>query len=658
MTGSATTYLSGGSNAILGTFAARYLNSSFNIAIGREALQSTDGAAALFNGYNVAIGYQALTALTTGTNNSAIGRVAGNTITTGSNNTFVGSGAGGTATGQYQIALGLNAVVTASNLGAWGGVTNATRTDQGIGTFTPLARLHIETLAAGNKGLYIAGFASQTANLLQIDATTSGTNYVTVGAAGSVGIGTAAPTQSLHIQNGIRLTGRFFDNNNSSGTTGQVLAATASGLAWTSAGSGTISGSASASQIAYFASASNIAGISTFVYLNGNVGIGTATPTQNLHVQTGARFNGPIYDSNNSAGGAGQILSSTVTGVAWTNAGAGGGGTITGSVAANQVAFGIAANSIQGSNNLWFNGSSLGIGTSSVTQTLTVQGNATVSGITTSGTFSGSGSLITSLNASNLAAGTVPSSTISGTYSGITSVGTLSQLFVSGFSTVYSLWLDAQVYDINNSSGSTGNILSSIGVGVAWSSTTSLGIVTGTAAANQISYWSNSNQITGISTFVIVNGNVGIGTASPQQTLHTIGTARVDGTLILNANSTDTKTQRIFAGASISTTSTSFITVASINVPTGYQLSIEGKSNGWFSTTLNEAGTFFAVFFNSVGITSAVGSTDIMSKYTGSSGNFTLSASGANVQIQVKADSGSNLWFWKTQYDYLLTQNT
>ena len=195
-------------------------------------------------------------------------------------------------------------------------------------------------------------------------------------------------------------------------------------------------------------------------------------------------------------------------------------------------------------------------------------------------------------------------------------------------------------------------------MGVAWSSTTSLGIVTGTAAANQISYWSDSNQITGISTFVIVNGNVGIGTVSPQQTLHTIGTTRVDGTLILNANSTDTKTQRIFAGASISTTSTSFITVASINVPTGYQLSIEGKANGWFSTTLNEAGTFFAVFFNSVGITSAVGSTDIMSKYTGSSGNFTLSASGANVQIQVKADSGSNLWFWKTQYDYLLTQNT
>jgi len=656
MTGSATTNLTGSNNVVLGIFAARYLNSNFNVAIGREALQGVDGSTSGAN--NLAAGYQALTALTTGANNVALGYRAGNTITTGSNNAFVGSGAGGSVTGQYQIALGLNVVPTASNLGAWGGATNATRTDQGIGTFTPLAREHIETLAAGNRGLYIAGFASQTANLLQIDATTSGTNYVTVGAAGSVGIGTATPTQSLHIQNGIRLTGRFFDNNNNSGTTGQVLAATASGLAWTSAGSGTISGSAAASQIAYFASASNITGISTFVYSNNNLGIGTATPTQNLHVQGGARFNGPIYDSSNSTGGAGQILSSTVTGVAWTNAGSGGGGTITGSVALNQVAFGISANSIQGSNNLWFNGSSLGVGTSSVTQTLTVQGNATISGITTSGTFSGSGSLITSLNASNLSTGTVPSSTISGTYSGITSVGTLSQLFVSGFSTVFALWLGAQLYDINNSSGSTGNILTSIGTAAAWSSATSLGIVTGSASANQISYWNNTNQIAGISTFVIVNGNIGMGTVSPQQPLHAIGTARFDGTLILNSNSTDTKTQRIFAGASSSTTSTSFVTVASINVPTGYQLSVEGKANGWFSTTLNEAGTFFGVFFNSIGITSIVGTTDIMSKYTGSSGNFTLSASGTNVQIQIKSDSVANLWLWKTQYDYLLTQNT
>jgi len=655
MTGSATTNLTGSNNVVLGVFAARYLNSAFNVAIGRETLQGVDGSTS--GGQNSAAGYQALTAITTGANNVALGYRAGNTITTGSNNAFVGSGAGGLVTGQYQIAIGLNVVPTASNLGAWGGATNATRTDQGIGTFTPLARKHIETLAAGNRGLYIAGFASQTANLLQIDATTSGINYVTVGAAGSVGIGTATPTQSLHIQNGIRLTGRFFDNNNNSGTTGQVLAATASGLAWTSAGSGTISGSAAASQIAYFASASNITGISTFVYTNNNVGIGTASPTQNLHVQGGARFNGPIYDSSNSTGGAGQILSSTVTGVAWTNAGAGGGGTITGSVALNQVAFGISANSIQGSNNLWFNGSSLGVGTSSVTQTLTVQGNATISGITTSGTFSGSGSLITNLNASNLFTGTVPSSTISGTYSGITSVGTLSQLFVSGFSTVFALWLDAELYDINSSSGSTGNILTSIGTAAAWSSAASLGVVTGSASANQISYWNNTNQITGISTFVIVNGNIGIGTVSPQQPLHTIGTARFDGTLILNSNSTDTKTQRIFAGASSSTTSTSFVTVASINVPTGYQLSIEGKANGWFSTTLNEAGTFFGVFFNSIGITSIVGTTDIMSKYTGSSGNFTLSASGANVQIQVKSDSVINLWLWKTQYDYLLTQN-
>ena len=655
--GTATTPLNSSNITAIGYQAAKYHSGSNSVFVGFNAGLSSSIVLGTGN-YNVAVGYAALNTPTTAANNVAVGFQAGSSITSGTNNTIIGYNADADSSSQYQIALGGSVVPTGSNLGAWGGATNATRTDLGLGTFTPLSRLHIQTLSSGNGGIYIAGAASQTANLLQIDATTSGANYVTVGSAGSVGIGTATPTQSLHIQNSMRVSGRLFDNNNSSGTTGQVLAVTASGIAWTSAGSGTVSGSASANQIAYFTSASVVAGVSTFVYSGGNIGIGTATPTQMLHIQGNTRHVGAIYDSNNSSGGAGQVLASTVTGVAWTNAGSGGGGTITGSVALNQVAFGIATNSIQGSNNLWFNGSSLGVGTSSVTQALTVQGNATVSGITTSGTFSGSGLLITSLNASNLTSGTVSSSVVSGAYSGITSVGTLSQLNVSGFSTVYSLWLDAQVYDINNSPGSSGSLLTSIESGVAWSSVPSLGIITGVASANQISYWNNANQITGISTFVFVNGNIGIGTAIPQQTLHTIGTARIDGSLILNSNSTDTKTQRIFAGASSSTISTSFITVASISVPTGYQLSIEGKANGWFSTTLNEAGTFFGVYFNVIGIASAVGSVDIMSKYTGSSGNFSLNVSGTNVQIQVKADLSSNLWLWKTQYDYLITQNT
>ena len=137
-----------------------------------------------------------------------------------------------------------------------------------------------------------------------------------------------------------------------------------------------------------------------------------------------------------------------------------------------------------------------------------------------------------------------------------------------------------------------------------------------------------------------------------------MGTARIDGSLIINSSSINTKAQRVFSGYSLSLISTSFTQIASISLPIGYQLSIDGKINGWFSELINESGTFFGVFFNAIGVASAVGSVDIVSKYIGSGGNFFVSTSGENVQIFVKSDSVSNLWFWKTQVDYLITQNT
>ena len=49
----------------------------------------------------------------------------------------------------------------------------------------------------------------------------------------------------------------------------------------------------------------------------GNVGIGTANPSQKLHVVGNARVTGAYYDSNNSPGIANQVLVSTATGTDW-----------------------------------------------------------------------------------------------------------------------------------------------------------------------------------------------------------------------------------------------------------------------------------------------------------------------------------------------------
>ncbi len=52
---------------------------------------------------------------------------------------------------------------------------------------------------------------------------------------------------------------------------------------------------------------------------SGNVGIGVGTPSDRLHVAGSVRIEGALKDSSNSPGTAGQVLTSTGTGTAWTD---------------------------------------------------------------------------------------------------------------------------------------------------------------------------------------------------------------------------------------------------------------------------------------------------------------------------------------------------
>ena len=59
--------------------------------------------------------------------------------------------------------------------------------------------------------------------------------------AGGVGINGVTPTQKLHVDGNIRVTGGYYDSSNDVGNAGQVLSSTGSGTNWIAAGTGTIS---------------------------------------------------------------------------------------------------------------------------------------------------------------------------------------------------------------------------------------------------------------------------------------------------------------------------------------------------------------------------------------------------------------------------------
>jgi hypothetical protein len=115
---------------------------------------------------------------------------------------------------------------------------------------------------------------------------------------------------------------------------------------------------------------------SSSFFQNTNLGIGTNAPSQRLHVSGNARVTGAYYDSTNSPGTGGQVLSSTVTGTDWVTIPT---GNISGSGTTNYITKFTGSTAI-GNSIVFDNGTNVGIGTISPSTKLDVNGVISATG--------------------------------------------------------------------------------------------------------------------------------------------------------------------------------------------------------------------------------------------------------------------------------------
>jgi len=194
------------------------------------------------------------------------------------------------------------------------------------------------SINGGSSGLGFTGSASFSDTLA---VSGSGDSYFT----GDLGIGTTSPGAKLEVKNTGADSGiiaKFVRSINAVDEYAYITVGNASPAYF-----GNLQKS---DDVAYISRAADPSGGNgLFVQASGNVGIGTTSPSQKLHVTGNARVTGAYYDSLNSPGSNGQVLSSTGNGTTTDWITPASGGTIGGTATNNQVAVGSGSNTIDGS---------------------------------------------------------------------------------------------------------------------------------------------------------------------------------------------------------------------------------------------------------------------------------------------------------------------
>jgi len=498
-----------------------------NAATGFQSLHSNttgysntaNGQAALYSNttgfYNSAVGDSALFSNVSGTYNVALGYLAGYNasplLQTMTNSTFLGYNANSSVDGvTNSMALGNGAQVTKSNQVVIGNASvteTLLRGNVGIGTTTPTSKLSIQTASASGVGIFVQDFASQTASafhyersdntsLLDIKRSATLGGQISLFASGGTGETKLTGNGGLSIDSGatgvVRLAPAgndiYLQNMN---TSGDILFTGNSGVDLTGKINFRNTG------IINFGTAGSERMVITTA---GNVGIGTTSPLARLSIQ-GSDTTANNYGLN--------VTSSTgASGLVVRNDGAVGIGTNNPNNVKLHIEQGtIYANSVQSDTVFSGNGTTV--------STLNMMGSDGYWGIRTAinNSFNidvvspTSMTALTVLQSGNVGIGT----TTPGSLLHLSAPSPAIQLTPSSYAGLYSVYLGSRdatgVLQLGNN-GVNEIVAGNSGVGGSFRF-----VVNNTAAFPAVPNGTEAMRI-------LVSGNVGIGTTTPQAPLH------------------------------------------------------------------------------------------------------------------------------------------
>lgn len=244
-----------------------------NIALGRNALRGST-TASMGGNHNIALGLSALTANYSGERNIGLGAYTLSQNTTGSDNIGIGDRAlQSNKTGSNNIGFGASVLSLGSSgdhniaMGYWamrnnsGGSHNvalgqealnsngagtyntalgyqALRNNSGIGTVA-LGYRTADNLSSGDRGIFIgydidapSTTADDQLNIGNLIFGTSVDGTGTTLSSGNIGIGTSSPIRKFTVDGGALITGALYDSSNNAGSNGYILQTTGAGTQW------------------------------------------------------------------------------------------------------------------------------------------------------------------------------------------------------------------------------------------------------------------------------------------------------------------------------------------------------------------------------------------------------------------------------------------